>query len=134
MDAKKALKKLRKRERKASNRATAQLQSLKQTIKTSSYGSNRLESEFKQVSQLAVHSAIAELKSPFMPVLSWLNDGYKEPAIFQLTQQANKATQHFQPKAAVKDITYIPLKSPPCKSCPARKGGRCKCAVKKLAR
>lgn len=32
-----------------------------------------------------------------------------------------------------KNLIYLPLKSPPCKKCPALAKGKCKCAVKKIA-
>ncbi|WP_394199819.1 hypothetical protein [Shewanella waksmanii] len=132
MNAKKALKKLKKSSKKANKQSLKQLKQLHKRVTELESVNDELRNELSQLSQHALKTAVNELKTPFNPVLSWFDDGQTQ--LKQPTQTGKKLAPVTQLKpAATKDITHFPLKSPPCKKCPARQGGQCKCALKKLA-
>ncbi|WP_205619451.1 hypothetical protein [Ferrimonas senticii] len=73
-------------------------------------------------------SAVRELATPLNPLLSWFEGGHN--LRFTAANQIGAAVS--SNRAAVSSIAQLPLKSPPCKSCPAKVGGLCKCARKKF--
>ncbi|GAL17466.1 hypothetical protein JCM19235_6015 [Vibrio maritimus] len=139
MSAKKALKKLKKKVNKSTkNKSLKQLQSLKAVVggkKEISRTSERLGDEILGVANEAAMSALSELAAPLTPVLSWLNGGQgtnwspSQTSISSLPQNKRSANDG-APK--INSIAYLPLKSPPCKRCPALSNGICKCAAKKF--
>ncbi|WP_090363839.1 hypothetical protein [Ferrimonas sediminum] len=92
--------------------------------------SSAVRSELLSITQDAGLSAARELMGPLNPLLSWFNEGAN------LTFRPMAAnTPVPQPGAATNNLSLarLPLKSPPCKRCPARMGGICNCARKKFA-
>ncbi|WP_070964229.1 hypothetical protein [Vibrio sonorensis] len=139
MKAKKAIKKLIKKQKKAVlSPSLKKLKSLKNSdsahLNKRQGSSTPISDEIKQVAEQALLSAGRELATPLNPILSWFNEGgfaanydlYTQPATGDKTQQ----TSSVKPK--IKSVVNLPLKSPPCKRCPALNSGLCKCAVKKF--
>ncbi|WP_051252796.1 hypothetical protein [Ferrimonas kyonanensis] len=92
--------------------------------------SPQVRSELLAITQDAGLSAARELMSPLNPLLSWFNEGGN------LTfRPMNSTAQAPQSRAVTNNLSLarLPLKSPPCKRCPARMGGICNCARKKFA-
>ncbi|OLQ95058.1 hypothetical protein BIY21_07515 [Vibrio ponticus] len=140
MSAKKSLKKLKKKVvQQAQTRSLKQLKSLslpEQSNKQVTQASNSAwRSEFKQVSQQALVNVASELAAPFNPVLSWFNDGNVitlPPVGFASTTSVETNKKSADARPNMKSIVHLPMKSPPCKRCPALSNGVCKCAAKKL--
>ncbi|QLE84443.1 hypothetical protein FLM48_04675 [Shewanella sp. Scap07] len=133
LNAKKALKKLKKSAKKANKQSLKQLKGLHKRVTELESVNDELRVELSQLSQQALKSAVNELKTPFSPVLSWFDDGEVVAKETTKTKQKLAPVTRLKPAVANKDITHFPFKSPPCKKCPARQGGQCKCALKKLA-
>jgi len=76
-----------------------------------------------------------EARGTFNPILSWFDEAQVinvvsntkqiHSAIQSKTQAPNKASSSQQ-------LASLPLKSPPCKKCPALRNGLCKCALKRF--
>lgn len=93
-----------------------------------------LTGDLKQVGRQTGEAMARELLVPFSPLLSWFDDA---PSI-QLGSVAPTLSQQASANSGVPGsnaaaIARLPLKSPPCKRCPAQMGGLCKCAMKKFA-
>lgn len=140
MKAKKALKKLIKKSHKTpASAAMNQLKALKKAANASSTPnsvrqSSPIKDELKDLAGQVALSAAQELAQPLRPVLSWFNDagGYVD-----LTTPANDAVKPNIKQAQIiptqsRSLVSLPLKSPPCKRCPALTNGVCKCAAKKF--
>ncbi|BDY03794.1 hypothetical protein F0521_08350 [Ferrimonas sp. YFM] len=87
-----------------------------------------LNPELRAITLQAGQSAVRELMAPLNPLLSWFNEGGIE---FSSSEASTPQIQSIRQPA--RPLTMLPLKSPPCKRCPALMGGQCKCAVKKFA-
>jgi len=132
-----ALKKLKNKSRPLKNGASLQLMALK---KMSASGNNSnvgllLRNELRKVSNQTLVSIVVELIAPFNPLLSWFNEG----SSFRVSTNMNGHKSHTVIGRASllslekNRIAYTPLKSPPCKKCPAVNGDMCRCAMKKFA-
>ncbi|WP_157509061.1 hypothetical protein [Ferrimonas futtsuensis] len=84
--------------------------------------------ELRAVTLQAGQSAVRELMAPLNPLLSWFNEGGID---FSAADSSSRQIQSIRQPA--RPLSMLPLKSPPCKRCPALMGGQCKCAVKKFA-
>lgn len=98
----------------------------------------RLTEEVKTVANQALMQAANELIAPLNPLLSWfgginVSGGVTSTSprsnVSAIKQSANDASSIF----AIKSVGHLPLKSPPCKRCPALSNGICKCAAKKFS-
>ncbi|MGF1765344.1 hypothetical protein [Aliivibrio kagoshimensis] len=128
MGTKSALKRLKKKSKiTVKTLAQKQLALLKNNDiqgKGHSHNQPTLSTELKGVTYQALQSAVCELSAPLTPVLSWFNEG-----------GVTESYQSEQPKTnKIRSIAYLPLKSPPCKRCPALSNGVCKCALKQMAK
>jgi hypothetical protein len=133
MNTKKTLKKLKKKAKKTSSQSLKQLKNLAK-IENTPESSYRLRAELQNVSQQALVSALSELTTPLNPILSWFNEGNTSSHRVNQFHSAGLSPPVFKDVASQKiSLTTLPLKSPPCKRCPALTGGRCKCAMKKIA-
>ncbi|MEI6859063.1 MAG: hypothetical protein V5788_04650, partial [Shewanella sp.] len=95
---------------------------------------DELKHEIKQVSRQTLSSVVSELSTPLTPLLSWFNEGTNLIEISSIVWQQKTQLKPVNNKHNAKiHLAQFPLKSPPCKSCPARQNGLCKCAMKKLA-
>lgn len=134
LNAKKALKKLKKKASKTSKHSSSQLNKLRNTLMSTVSVNDAFKHEMKQLSQQALLSAASELSIPFTPLLSWFNEGTNPITLYstkpQQTTQPRSENNQYHTKM---QLAQFPLKSPPCKRCPARENGLCKCALKKLA-
>ncbi|OAN17842.1 hypothetical protein A3K86_02675 [Photobacterium jeanii] len=153
MNAKKALKNLKKQVVKKPTKAARQLMNIG-LAKAQQVGNDpQLAQEMKGVSQQVVHDVVSELAVPLTPVLSWFQEGSSFSSSFdsyassgesqgigQIKSVRPVANQNLaggssgqgamgQQGAA---LARLPLKSPPCKRCPAMSNGLCKCAMKKF--
>ncbi len=141
MKAKKALKKLyKKSSKKAASHSLRQLKSLKNSTSlsgsSSSQAKSEISSELKDLAGQVLLSAAHELAQPLNPVLSWFDGG---GGVVDLTSPANDPVTPKISKANIiptqnpnRSVVSLPLKSPPCKRCPALQNGICKCAAKKF--
>lgn len=144
MKAKKALKKLyRKASSKSPSDSVLQLNKLRNNNPPSTANERKLsidQNTRNELQELAEHvaiSAVSELAKPLNPIISWLNDAPNAIHIpSRHTQAANSSglapPQSRQTLTNVTSIGRLPLKSPPCKRCPALQNGLCKCAAKKF--
>ncbi|KLV05100.1 hypothetical protein ABT56_12945 [Photobacterium aquae] len=142
MDAKKALKKLKKKLKPESHVSHQALAGLKKKAPANSWLGEELKGEVKQISQDTLRSVASELATPLNPLFSWFNDGYSGSglSLSSITASPHAHKSDSQPAApTISRITQqslalakLPLKSPACKRCPALSGGLCKCAVKKF--
>ncbi|MFD2176244.1 hypothetical protein [Veronia pacifica] len=136
MGAKKALRKLKKQKEKLKTESARQLMELaKSTVSSDDHPSTQrqhaLSADLKAVSKEALTSMASELAVPFNPLLSWFNEGSIVVNLRNSNDSEGKQTA-IVTAPTVKSITHLPLKSPPCKRCPALQNGICKCAAKKL--
>lgn len=139
MDAKKALKKLKKRNKKLQSFALTQLKQLvpeSNSVQSQPHVLPVWKDEIKTISQQTLVSVVSELATPLNPLLSWFNGGrdhsHHVSSALNTPSLLAKSSQIKQPQLAVKSVLFIPLKSPPCKQCPALSNGMCKCAAKKF--
>lgn len=145
MDAKKALKKLKKQAKKhtKNNEAITKLKKLKKKHNSKQTQHNHALGEFKkelsEAANQAMINAAYELATPLKPVLSWFNDDNQIIDIKEITSNENNQPTSrksnsavTKPTTGVKSIIHLPLKSPPCKRCPALQSGICKCAAKRF--
>lgn len=104
------------------------------------------DSELAQLALQTGLQALQEIKKPLTPILSW----FDEAEVINITRQHQSespmrtAASHTtkSPDTAQRipintasntnTLARLPLKSPPCKRCPALSGGLCKCALKRL--
>ncbi|MFB1077167.1 hypothetical protein [Photobacterium damselae] len=146
MSAKKTLKKLKKKAVKkvlsSSQKKLLNLEKGSESRKKGSVGDNfkrsALFDDLVQVTNQAALSAAYELAVPLKPILSWFDDasGIVDMTFSTREDDIRVAKQKTKYKDAqslsVRSIGYLPLKSPPCKRCPALSNGICKCAAKKF--
>ena len=146
MKAKKALKKLKKKVKVKSLSPSGELLSKLEKIspnndsglkRANQVNSSAIKQELKELAGQAAVSAASELIQPLNPIISWFNDA---PNFDIPTHQSNGSNQSHQPSNVIalssnnssSVIGRLPLKSPPCKKCPALQSGLCKCAQKKF--
>ncbi len=144
MSSIKALKKLAKKVDKKQTKAKKQLSKLVNPKPSYSSQQSQLAQELKNLSQQTLTSITAELATPFNPVLSWFGKGLAlSPHSLSFTSPAaHNGSVNMPPAGMAKiqklspaaSLARLPLKSPPCKRCPALAGGNCKCAMKKFAK
>ncbi|MBQ4891345.1 hypothetical protein J8L86_15935 [Shewanella sp. MMG014] len=137
MSSKSALKKLKKKSKKLTNKSLKQLNALTANTSKVTLLNPQLKQELNQLSGQVVGNVVSELIQPLNPVLSWFNDSGQPSHIGPVSRvkmpistakpAATNAVQ-IQPRS----IAQLPLKTPPCKRCPALAGGNCKCAMKKF--
>ncbi|WP_260260477.1 hypothetical protein [Vibrio intestinalis] len=141
MGAKKSLKKLKKKVGKVQSKSLKQLKDLAASSPSSTskeqVSDSAWQAEFKQVSQQALVDVASELAAPLNPVLSWFNEGCSVSfqsigQSFTPTPQNTGTKKDALARPNVRSIVHLPMKSPPCKRCPALSNGVCKCAAKKL--
>lgn len=93
-----------------------------------------VDSVWGEVSQQVVGAMLGEVARPLKPLLEWFD--YNEPLWSSSKGRAPteaRGSMRPMPKAAPSpSILRLPLKSPPCKRCPARSGGICQCAAKRF--
>lgn len=135
MGVKHPLKKLKKEVVKVQSKSLQQLKELSaHRVNTDQHANHHIshwQSEFKQVSQQTLVNVASELVVPLNPVLSWFNEGISTEFVGSRNKGVGiKKDVNVRPN--VKSIVHLPLKSPPCKRCPALSNGVCKCAAKKL--
>ncbi|WP_299020385.1 hypothetical protein [uncultured Photobacterium sp.] len=132
----KALLKVPKKVRKKSTKALKALQQQAQPIHTSQAATFRsTNNELAAIARQAGNDALEELAAPLQPVLSWFHTGGSEQ-----TSRSLLSATGFSPagsltqtgKKTASSLLRLPLKSPPCKRCPALTGNICKCAAKRL--
>lgn len=134
MNAKKALKKLKKKVEKVPSRSAEQLMRLGQSVTLSAASTvaadEGIKKEVRDISQQALLSAVSELATPINPVLSWFNEG----GDLHLSSASSIRSAVKLPNTANAKLALVrlPLKSPPCRRCPALNRGVCKCAAKKF--
>lgn len=139
MKAKKAIKKLIKQSKKTvKSESLKQLKSLKATPsptrQSTTNNSSSIRGDLKELAGQVAVSAVKELAQPLNPVLSWFSEGGD---YINLTTPANDSpVPEISKLRAIptqpRSIVSLPLKSPPCKGCPALQNGVCKCAAKKF--
>ncbi|WP_461537604.1 hypothetical protein [Spongorhabdus nitratireducens] len=128
---KKKLKKLAKKGKyyKKANRQRLSLSAETKDVKI------KLKVELTRVGKNAGASAVRELMAPLNPLLDWLSEGLEQQGTPQQEQSVVRtATPPRKNPAEVVSMARFPYKSPPCKACPAKSGGLCKCAQKKAKR
>ncbi|WP_153914854.1 hypothetical protein [Shewanella sp. TC10] len=143
MSSKSALKKLKKKSKKLTSKSLKQLNALTANSSKVAQLNPQLKQELSHLSGQVIGDVVSELVHPLNPVLSWFNEGSQQrrvmptnrtkapinPDISVTTAQpASVNAVQIQPRS----IAQIPLKTPPCKRCPALAGGNCKCAMKKF--
>jgi len=77
-----------------------------------------------------------EAKGTFNPILSWFDEAQVINVVSN-TKQAHGAIQSKTQApnnkvSSSQQLASLPLKSPPCKKCPALRNGLCKCALKRF--
>ena len=122
MKAKKALKKLKKKKNKFKSKVFKPHNSM--IIDNHS----AVKAEAKAIGEVVTAQILTELSAPLTPILSWF-DG--SGSVLAGKNLKRKTRVRFQ--SNTRNLAALPLKSPPCKSCPARSGGLCKCALKRFA-
>lgn len=128
-NALKKLKKLKKTTVKVQSASLAQLQKLSgQHSSGTSKQSSSFVSEIQQVSREAMVSAAKELTAPLNPVMSWFQG--ESGVSFTSTASVTGIQSMTEVQNAGKSILHLPLKSPPCRKCPAKENGICRCAAK----
>lgn len=140
MGSVKALKKLKKKTKKLKSKTQNQLQSLKKTSPNKPQQrqyKNQLSSDLKTLSGQVARDIASELTAPLNPVLSWFgssshNFGHSSgPVIRSISPSTNQGQQKGNDSVRLV-LAATPMKSPPCKKCPALSGNLCKCAMKKF--
>ncbi|WP_298444956.1 hypothetical protein [uncultured Ferrimonas sp.] len=96
-------------------------------------GGSAVSAELKQISRQAGLDVVRELATPLNPLLSWFEEGANLRFVAaNETALEPRAAATMAAPAAQSNIARLPLKSPPCKRCPAKMGGLCKCAQKRF--
>lgn len=135
MNAKKALKKLKKQAEKMQSASLAQLKQLAPDDHAVGSSKAAWRHEVKGVSEQTLACMVHELATPLNPLLSWFNEGgnvvLPQSGVAIKRQSVTPSTPSAS-SLGVKTIMHLPLKSPPCKRCPALSNGICKCAAKQL--
>ncbi|WP_028773213.1 hypothetical protein [Shewanella waksmanii] len=134
MNAKKALKKLKKSGKKANEKTIKQLDALQKRIIELEVANLELRDELKQMSQHATQSTTSQTSMPQIasPSVPDSNEQRLTPPPIAKTKPAKIATvTQLLPSAAQVLVGQVPYKASPCKKCPALCGGLCKCAMKK---
>lgn len=100
------------------------------------------DSVWRELSQDVVGSMLGEVSKPLRPLLDWFNytgavglviDNLKPKSRNHSTLQPFSGNMRIETKTIQSPaILRLPLKSPPCKRCPAKMGGVCQCAAKRF--
>jgi len=100
--------------------------------------STAVQTELMELAKQTGLEALAEMKVPLNPILSWF-DETQVITLRSKTPKTDKTTKRktlAQPISVVQNtpasLARMPLKSPPCKKCPALGNGLCKCALKRF--
>lgn len=131
-----ALKKLKKKTKKVTKPSVIQLQRLKKSDNASPVN---IQSDLKKLSGQVTLDVVSELAAPLNPILSWFGSNHHAISNSNFSVVTAKpvirSVSNSQPEGKVSQIALarVPLKSPPCKKCPALSGSNCKCAMKKFA-
>ena len=138
MDWIKALKKLKKKAFTKQNHSMRQLKKLSDqnlTKITDNQHKNQWEIDLKNLSGQVAMDMASELLVPANPILSWFGtNSYalklnNAPTIRSISYSAPSSTNQSSNRHV---LATTPMKTPPCKKCPALNSGLCKCAVKKF--
>lgn len=144
MKTKKALKKLyKKASTKSPSASVLQLKKLKNRNAPSATTDRKFsidqntKNELQDLAEQVAISAVSELAKPLNPIISWLNDAPSTRHTLSEPKRAANSSGLTPPQSRqtlnnVTSIGRMPLKSPPCKRCPALQNGLCKCAAKKF--
>lgn len=94
--------------------------------------SHVVKSELLQIVKCSGLEALSEIKAPLNPILSWFDEARtitlrSKPSINIAPVELSVSTQRRS-----LSLASLPLKSPPCKKCPALNSGLCKCALKRF--
>lgn len=130
----KALIKVPKKVKKKSTKALKALQPKQYSAPQSQTYSGTVSDELADIARQAGTDALTELATPLQPLLSWFNEGssgYANQTLSTSTRLTSVATPPGN-RANSPALLRLPLKSPPCKRCPALIGDICKCAAKRL--
>lgn len=100
------------------------------------------DSILRELSQDVVGSMLGEVSKPLRPLLDWFNYTGTVGTIIdnlQTKPRRNLKLQSFSGNMRIETKTIqtpailrLPLKSPPCKGCPAKMGAVCQCAAKRF--
>lgn len=99
------------------------------------------DSAWRELSQDVVGSMLGEVSKPLRPLLDWFNHTGSVGLVLDSLQakRSNPTPQPFSNNMRISTkaistpaILRLPLKSPPCKRCPAKMGGVCQCAAKRF--
>ena len=145
MSSKSALKKLKKKSKKLTTKSLTQLNALTANSSKVARIQPQLKKELGQLSEQVIGDVVSELIHPLSPLISWFNDGGSRARMTPTSRVNTPINQPANEEVAVvnsvannpvqiqpRSIAQVPLKSPPCKRCPALAGGNCKCAMKKF--
>ncbi|WED24675.1 hypothetical protein L3Q72_17520 [Vibrio sp. JC009] len=144
MSSIKALKKLKKKTDKKKSKAKTELKSLikeKPQSRSADSGNqrNRFRGELKQLSNQVMLDVASELAAPLNPLLSWFGESHQSIVVRSFGGNGrgghgnNRSFPSIPTKTnSQKSLASVPMKSPPCKKCPALSGNLCKCAIKKF--
>lgn len=94
--------------------------------------SDVVKSELIQIAKQSGLEALSEIKAPLNPILSWFDEAQT------ITLRSKPSVSRTQIEASMSNnrqtisLASLPLKSPPCKKCPALNSGLCKCALKRF--
>lgn len=146
MSSVKALKKLKKKTEKAKSYSLLQLQALGDSQNNNRVlhrnkdldTRNELKKELNNLSGQVAREVASELAAPLNPLLSWFglsSDSFKQgstPLIHSVSSGPLSTNSPGNDSARL-SLAAVPLKSPPCKKCPALTGSLCKCAVKRFS-
>ncbi len=100
--------------------------------KSSEKRSDVAKSELAQIAKHSGLEVLSEMKAPLNPILSWFDEA---PAITLRSKPSASIggpINTTQQNQTTTSLARLPLKSPPCKKCPALKSGLCKCALKRF--
>lgn len=100
------------------------------------------DSVWRELSQDVVGSMLGEVSKPLRPLLDWFNHAGAVGLVIDNLQSKPRSNSKLQPFSGnmridtktvqTPAILRLPLKSPPCKRCPAKMGGICQCAAKRF--
>ena len=118
---------------KGQSKALAELRKLEVSSRSSDVRNTPpLSREVKSIAHEALFSAARELVLPCKPLMSWFQEGHDWRLAMDDVSMAHDSSSA---KSALPEMSvlHLPLKSPACRKCPAKAGGMCRCAAKKLS-
>jgi len=138
MNALKALRKLKNNKKHAVSDSMMRLKLLTRADQENEKGNlydKPLRGDLKKLSNEVVISMVSELSAPLNPVISWFEINHRAMnfSSFQLPSSNKIKTISVKKVSQKNSLLMRPLKSPPCKRCPALVGSPCKCACKKFS-